>query len=146
MALLCLVLWLVFNPCTTFTTNRMQAKSPAFPALYRVYLYSLRVHTFLLIGRSHNFGLGLIARDVKPLKRLIVSLFSQLFDDNNHLNQDASNYIFSTEGHVFRIDSRFRKRPWDEESKMFAQRTTKRTFHTQSSGGYNDSIGVGALE
>lgn len=64
-----------------------------------------------------------------------------LFDDNNHLNQDASNYIFSTEGHVFRIDSRFRKRPWDEESRMFAQRTTKRTFHTQSSGGYNDSIG-----
>lgn len=64
-----------------------------------------------------------------------------LFDENNHLNQDASNYIFSTEGHVFRIDSRFRKRPWDEESKMFAQRTTKRTFNTQSSGGYNDSIG-----
>lgn len=64
-----------------------------------------------------------------------------LFDDNNHLNQDASNYIFSTEGHVFRLDSLFRKRPWDEESKKFVQKATKRTSYTRSPGGYNDSIG-----
>ncbi|EDO46917.1 predicted protein [Nematostella vectensis] len=36
-----------------------------------------------------------------------------LFDHENHVNQDASNYIFSTEGHLFRLDTRFRKRPWD---------------------------------
>lgn len=64
-----------------------------------------------------------------------------LFDDSNHLNQDASNYIFSTEGHVFKLDSRFRKRPWDEESEKFVQKATKRTSYTRSPGSYNDSIG-----
>ncbi|XP_031563144.1 ER degradation-enhancing alpha-mannosidase-like protein 1 [Actinia tenebrosa] len=39
-----------------------------------------------------------------------------LFDHENHVNQDASNYIFSTEGHLFRLDTKQRKRPWDVTS------------------------------
>lgn len=35
--------------------------------------------------------------------------FFQLFDIDNPLHKDQSRYIFSTEGHIFPIDIRFRK-------------------------------------
>ena len=38
-----------------------------------------------------------------------LSIFSlQLFDRDNPVNKDASNYIFSTEGHIFKLDSLYR--------------------------------------
>ena len=38
-----------------------------------------------------------------------LSMFSlQLFDRDNPVNKDASNYIFSTEGHIFKLDSLYR--------------------------------------
>ena len=40
--------------------------------------------------------------------------YFQLFDKDNHLNKHASKYVFSTEGHVFPIDKRFRVKPWEE--------------------------------
>lgn len=67
----------------------------------------------------------------------------QLFDEKNHVNQDASNYIFSTEGHIFKLDTRFRKRPWDLESKRYVQKGTKTASYIGSVGRHNDSIGVG---
>ena len=41
----------------------------------------------------------------------------QLFDKDNHLNKAESRYLFNTEGHVFPIDERFRRKPWEEEEK-----------------------------
>ncbi|XP_052083872.1 ER degradation-enhancing alpha-mannosidase-like protein 1 isoform X1 [Mytilus californianus] len=37
-----------------------------------------------------------------------------LFDEDNHLNKHASKYVFTTEGHVFPIDKRFRVKPWED--------------------------------
>ncbi|CAI9720187.1 degradation-enhancing alpha-mannosidase 1 [Octopus vulgaris] len=37
-----------------------------------------------------------------------------LFDKDNHLNKEAINYIFSTEGHVFPINSRFRTKKYKD--------------------------------
>ncbi|XP_071122942.1 ER degradation-enhancing alpha-mannosidase-like protein 1 isoform X2 [Mytilus edulis] len=39
-----------------------------------------------------------------------------LFDEDNHLNKHASKYVFTTEGHVFPIDKRFRVKPWEEDT------------------------------
>lgn len=39
-----------------------------------------------------------------------------LFDEDNHLNRHASKYVFTTEGHIFPIDKRFRTKPWEENS------------------------------
>lgn len=45
-----------------------------------------------------------------------MSLISfQLFDKDNHLNKAESRYVFNTEGHVFPIDDRFRRKPWETE-------------------------------
>ncbi|XP_072050977.1 ER degradation-enhancing alpha-mannosidase-like protein 1 [Amphiura filiformis] len=38
-----------------------------------------------------------------------------LFDRDNHVNQAASKYLFSTEGHLFPISSKYRTRPWWHE-------------------------------
>lgn len=38
-----------------------------------------------------------------------------LFDKDNHLNRAESRYVFNTEGHVFPIDDRFRRKPWETE-------------------------------
>ncbi|XP_028516493.1 ER degradation-enhancing alpha-mannosidase-like protein 1 isoform X2 [Exaiptasia diaphana] len=64
-----------------------------------------------------------------------------LFDHENHVNQDASNYIFSTEGHLFRLDTRMRKRPWDVTS--FMRHTIKPKSHVVSLTSHyrNDSCG-----
>lgn len=48
-----------------------------------------------------------------------------LFDEENHLNKEASKYVFSTEGHIFPLDKRFRIKPWEnkEESKTEEEST-----------------------
>lgn len=38
-----------------------------------------------------------------------------LFDKDNHLNKQASQYLFNTEGHIFPISQKFRRKPWEEE-------------------------------
>ena len=42
----------------------------------------------------------------------------QLFDKDNHLNRQGSKYIFNTEGHVFPILQKFRRKPWEEEEDL----------------------------
>ena len=42
----------------------------------------------------------------------------QLFDLDNPVNK-YSDYIFSTEGHIFRIHSKFRKKAWLEDNVSF---------------------------
>ncbi|XP_073229289.1 ER degradation-enhancing alpha-mannosidase-like protein 1 [Porites lutea] len=60
-----------------------------------------------------------------------------LFDSENHVNQDASNYIFSTEGHIFRLDPRFRKSALESRTRKFSAKVAK----APSAGRYNDSVG-----
>ena len=36
----------------------------------------------------------------------------QLFDKDNHVNKALSRYLFTTEGHLFPIDGRWRHKPW----------------------------------
>lgn len=38
-----------------------------------------------------------------------------LFDKDNHLNKDASSYVFNTEGHVFPVNQKLRTKPWVDE-------------------------------
>lgn len=40
-----------------------------------------------------------------------------LFDFENPINQQASNWIFSTEGHVFKLDDRYRENIWNNWEK-----------------------------
>ena len=40
----------------------------------------------------------------------------QLFDEDNHVNKEATRYVFTTEGHVIPIDKRFREKPWQERN------------------------------
>lgn len=40
------------------------------------------------------------------------SFFFQLFDKENYINTHASEYIFTTEGHVIPLLQAFRKKPW----------------------------------
>ncbi|XP_061187713.1 ER degradation-enhancing alpha-mannosidase-like protein 1 [Saccostrea echinata] len=47
-----------------------------------------------------------------------------LFDKDNHLNKAQSKYVFNTEGHMFPISSRFRRKPWEtDEKKPSASKT-----------------------
>lgn len=64
-----------------------------------------------------------------------------LFDSENHVNQDASNYIFSTEGHIFRLDPRFRKSALESRTRKFSAKVAKAPPYTRSAGRYNDSVG-----
>ena len=66
----------------------------------------------------------------------------QLFDSENHVNQDASNYIFSTEGHIFRLDPRFRRSALESRTRNFNAKVAKTPSYTRSAGRYNDSVGV----
>lgn len=58
----------------------------------------------------------LIVQQIRCFVIAVVSLISfQLFDKDNHLNKAESRYVFNTEGHVFPIDDRFRRKPWETE-------------------------------
>lgn len=61
------------------------------------------VHTKELEDRMESFFLS------ETCKYLYL-----LFDEENHLNKEASKYVFSTEGHIFPIDKRFRVKPWED--------------------------------
>lgn len=46
------------------------------------------------------------------------STFFQLFDVDNPVNKDLSKFLFSTEGHIFPVSWRYRRKPWESaESK-----------------------------
>lgn len=49
----------------------------------------------------------------------------QLFDKDNHLNRQASKYLFNTEGHIFPINQKFRRKPWEEESEVTGESLLK---------------------
>lgn len=56
------------------------------------------------------------AKKIRCFVIAVVTLISfQLFDKDNHLNRAESRYVFNTEGHVFPIDDRFRRKPWETE-------------------------------
>lgn len=38
--------------------------------------------------------------------------FFQLFDTDNYLNRNFEKFVFSTEGHIFSLQRRFRKKLW----------------------------------
>lgn len=40
----------------------------------------------------------------------------QLFDKDNYVNQHFDKYIFSTEGHIFPVEKRFREKHWPSEN------------------------------
>ncbi|XP_041377881.1 ER degradation-enhancing alpha-mannosidase-like protein 1 [Gigantopelta aegis] len=61
------------------------------------------VNTKTLEDRMESFFLG------ETCKYLFL-----LFDVDNHLNKKSSEYLFSTEGHIYPIDRRFRRKPWEE--------------------------------
>ena len=42
------------------------------------------------------------------------SLPPQLFDTDNVLNKQSLDYIFTTEGHVIRVDPAYRVKPWEQ--------------------------------
>ncbi|XP_068714333.1 ER degradation-enhancing alpha-mannosidase-like protein 1 isoform X1 [Montipora foliosa] len=64
-----------------------------------------------------------------------------LFDIENHVNRDASNYIFSTEGHIFRVDAQFRKKSGERKARKFAQKATKASYTRSPGRRYNESTG-----
>lgn len=39
----------------------------------------------------------------------------QLFDFDNPLNNDAAKFLFSTEGHIFPLSWRYRRKTWSDE-------------------------------
>lgn len=43
------------------------------------------------------------------------SISIQLFDTDNVVNQNALDYMFTTEGHLIKIDPSFRVKPWEKE-------------------------------
>ncbi len=45
----------------------------------------------------------------------------QLFDTDNVLNKQALDYIFTTEGHVIRLDPAYRIKPWDQTTPTHLQ-------------------------
>lgn len=53
---------------------------------------------------------------ISPLT-FILSVLFQLFDKDHHINKEASNYIFTTEGHIIRMDRMFRQPKFSEERK-----------------------------
>lgn len=64
------------------------------------------VHTKTLEDRMESFFLS------ETCKYLYL-----LFDKDNHINQDLSRYLFTTEGHILPVDQRWRHKSWlDEES------------------------------
>jgi hypothetical protein len=44
-------------------------------------------------------------------------LLLQLFDTENVVNRQALDYIFTTEGHVIRLDPAYRVNPWEQRLK-----------------------------
>lgn len=58
-----------------------------------------------------------------------------LFDRENPVNRDASNYIFSTEGHIFKLDSLYRKSPnadWTDDDKKTTVESVTFSFPPQN--------------
>ena len=51
----------------------------------------------------------------------IIFISLQLFDKDNHLNKHGSRYLFNTEGHIFPISQKFRRKPWEEEESELKQ-------------------------
>lgn len=49
----------------------------------------------------------------------------QLFDKDNHVNKQASRYLFSTEGHLFPVSQIFREKHWKEEFPGIQESTVK---------------------
>ncbi|XP_053208981.1 ER degradation-enhancing alpha-mannosidase-like protein 1 [Panonychus citri] len=41
-----------------------------------------------------------------------------LFDTDNPLNRDAAKFIFSTEGHIFPVTWRYRRKAWEDVDKF----------------------------
>ena len=62
--------------------------------------------------------------DIRFLKWLTFNIiilavnYFQLFDKDNHLNKHPTEYLFTTEGHIFPISKEFRKKPWETEENI----------------------------
>ena len=56
----------------------------------------------------------------------------QLFDFDNPINQKFSQYLFSTEGHIFPLNKKLHRKPWTEDEKFDDQSDTVETVHKKS--------------
>lgn len=53
----------------------------------------------------------------------------QLFDEDNHVNVETARYIFSTEGHLFPVNSELRKRTWEDDASPVSSKTKENERH-----------------
>ena len=61
-----------------------------------------------------------------------------LFDTDNHINKNADQYLFTTEGHVFPLKHEFRHKAWDEND--FSDFIFKTAFESQAKNESNECI------
>ena len=102
-------------------------------------VFSSRIHLL--------FSLMIFLSTKNPtLVQMLSFVYSQLFDQENHLNQDASNYVFSTEGHIFRLDTRFRKKAWEIPTDRVVRTTQVKSPVTFSRTSNNDSHWVSTFK
>ncbi len=74
-----------------------------------------------------------------------------LFDVDNPINSNAEKYLFTTEGHVFPISNRYRRKVWEEEDVIFNRRnrlspasSTLTSYNTSLASSCENSRGVNA--
>ena len=60
--------------------------------------------------------------------------FKQLFDDDNALNKQFGNYLFTTEGHILPIGARLRSKVWTHDE------TSSPSFDTKDASNYGSDL------
>jgi len=93
-------------------------KNPFYLHVGRDILHSLNNHTRAKCGYAtvHDVhDMSLEDRQESFFLSETVKYLFLLFDTDNPVNHHASNYLFTTEGHVLPISNRFRRKTWDED-------------------------------
>lgn len=84
------------------------------------------------------------------MKTLNLEIFVnlQLFDTDNHLNRASVKYLFSTEGHIFPIDYKFRMKDSifeaasDRDGESAEEKTPDIPIVTVSASNYSSDVSV----
>ncbi len=66
----------------------------------------------------------------KLFSHLQLYFILQLFDFDNPINTDSSRYIFSTEGHIFSVDKRYRSKLWEDYHKNDDKKVGKKSIES----------------
>lgn len=102
-------------------------KNPFYLHVGRDIIYSLNNHTRAKCGYAtvHDVhDMSLEDRQESFFLSETVKYLFLLFDFANPINQQSSNYLFTTEGHIFPISNRFRPKSWDVDG-LFTSYSTK---------------------